>query len=1018
MKINFKIKFEYTRVYKLVSILFAIELMVGLINPFKTNGYNLYAQGSEDNFLVDESLVQSKFNDIESTVSDSKVELYYKYYRECLLDYSRINLKTRRSSQSNSTRCSKLEELSQSVKNNHNENLQIEENKLNYLYQKIHSILSDQLDQDQTEHFQMILAKVLNIKLLLKNDNKDFLELDSLLAKLHDSQDVYIKEESIFLRASFYDRNKNPKSWFYYKLLADRPYQTVYGVASSVLIGDYYFNQSKYHDAYLYYKKGLDNLDIISNHKGLGSFNSYREVLKTKQYNLSYLKIQDFNFKILYRISWAAFLDSNSFLAYDYVLRLIDSYQSSEQTPTSMVWSYRYEDVKKDIEEILVDILYEYGIRYQNLYYDSKPDMLKDKVFLSLIKKFYENSVYKECIRVGTSYSNPSSKYYLTELSILAKCYEKSSDITGSIQVHEKISSLYLGSYWNKKYENDQAFLDEVDSIGFDSSLKAGSFYYERKDESSKLALKSSFIYEGLIAKNKDHVDVITWYVKLLNLYYSLSYYQKVLDLSSDLYHRDLSSVQYDNIASVDIKARLKLIEKSKNASQDIDRINEIYSDINDSKSISYLRLTMFIASSFKELELYDSSILYYQKVLLVTQKPIDVSQAMRGILFDLSKLSDDSRTISVIHGFLNYHDIDKIDPKLKEELMVALSFGLDNESKRYYENAQFDQAEELLIDDLNKYGNGLKNKSLLCSRVLELSAINRNFDEDKLKVCKKHPLYLYYRGTYLENIMEFNKASESYLEFALNYPKDKLVELSLSKAEKLSVFENNYEIQAKTLELKAKLQKEKKDFKKYIDLSYMAAQLYLKAKNYSKAYELSKKVIDDNSVSRYEKYEFKILQAKVLFVQKKEDQAFSMLDQIVKDFEKKKNTLMENKCILDEARSLMIGDLKTQIASLPTSNTQNLIDQKYKLYLRADILFKKMKQESCQKIWKTTAGVMQLASKMVLDQIENTKDSALYNKNIDSVYKLKQDTNYLGSLQLDSLKNEEDGVEYLFDNL
>ena len=214
--------------------------------------------------------------------TDRSVDKYYEYYRECLLDIEKINSKSNKNPVFKTKKCNQLDELTGTIKNEKNRDLRLEEENISVLYKKVRQVLEKDMNRVQKERTNLILAKILNIKYLLKKEESDFNELVEVLNSLSDSSDVYIKEEAMFLKASLYDRTQNDKAWFYYKLLSDKPVYTKYGIASSVLIGDYYFNKSQYKKAYSYYKKAYENIDGLNYQarsyvKDIGSLNSAKE---------------------------------------------------------------------------------------------------------------------------------------------------------------------------------------------------------------------------------------------------------------------------------------------------------------------------------------------------------------------------------------------------------------------------------------------------------------------------------------------------------------------------------------------------------------------------------------------------------------------------------------------------------------------------------------------------------------------------------------------------------------------
>ena len=1002
----------------LVSIGFSILMSMAVFTSFVGVKKELHASSEVDY--------------IEELDNSDSVERYYEYYKDCLLDIEKINKKSKKIITRSLDKCNRMDQVASQIKASKNNDLKLEEEKINSLYERLHSVLSENMNPYDRDKLNLMLVKVLNIRLLLKNDSKDLSEIKEVLNTLVDSNDVFIKEEAMFLRATLYDRSIETKdrALFYFKLLADKPFYTKYGIASSVLVGDYYYNKAKYLQAYPYYKKAYENLsglDFNGNGKSNQSYKTAR-VIKTK--NDDSLKKEDFKFKILYRISWSAFLGSRNDIAYDYVIELLNVYKKFYESGKDTVWSFRYKEVQDDVVSIMTDILYENKDKYRDLYYKQSNNLLKDQVFLSLTKKFHDNSVYKECVRVGNKYIDNNSKLYVQQLLTVAKCYDKLDNKSGFIQTHEKISTLYLGSFFSEKYSNDSSYLQNIESIGKDSSLKVASFYYDRQEESSKIATKASFIYEGLIKKNPSSYEVVLWYTKLLHLYYTLNLYHKVVDQAQKLYEKyKLSSVQYDNICFIDIKARLKLIDRYSPDLNDLKDIDYLYSSMNDSSTDSYLRLTMFIGSDLYQIGMYDPSISYYKRVLLLSQaKPVDKTIAIRSMVNSLTKLKDDERTVKEIHGFLNFQPIDELDSNLKGELLVQLEESLLLVASRYYENADFEYGYNLLVDDLNKYK--FKNNTRLCNLALELGSVSGRFNDEKLKVCKNNKMYSYYMGVYQEKALNFNEAGINFYNFVVANPKDAYTDSALDKAYKISELENDSNLKAQVIEFKARRARENKDYAKYKELSLLACNLYLEARNYQKALDLSNKILKDKNLSKVQQSDFKLITAKVDIAQHKEDKAFSTLAQINKDLDKTKGKngvsgtgdLEDNRCTGPETKYLMIQDYGKRIENLPSDNDTGILDQKIKLYTNAVALLKKMEdsslQGSCRKILNDSLVSIQNSSSCILKQIESLKDSSAYNKYIDTAYRLRSDSNYFHSLREDSKEDSGLVKEKLFDNL
>ena len=628
--------------------------------------------------------------------------------------------------------------------------------------------------------------------------------------------------------------SKSKSSW---RNLAHNSIRSMYTAYANIALGDMLFESENPQLAIKKYMKALKIIKSLNN-------------LSNKDYEI--LRVQ-------YRIAWSSYRSADLKTCISFALKILQPQRQALKISTK-------HRIESDMIELLGDALFEVN----DLPYTKstlKRKILKSyssKISLRVMERYFENESYRDVTDIGEFATSKFVKSLESPqiLSIIAKAYKFINSEDGYLASLERLAILIPhNSLWRRTHGLNTHAISAMERISKDALIKIAAHYYTKSiSTSSATGFKTAASYYKMLEKiEQDATKKSMWILKQANSHYFSGHigqakrqYSRLIS-DSHLSKEQLKTTLYqlvlcdEHILNQEL---IKILEKNKKISKDPiltqliknfeDGVNTFGNRFpNSNKSIDLLQK---IAIAFRDLNMFEKSDQYWNRILLSNTSINQRDLAIRGIVYSKIRSSSPREQLEIISSFLVMENWTRSRRILRNELRATLTQAVRDASDKLSSSGQplaaanliisicekvknFPQRDQLIRDSSYLYAIGSDWKSALKLANRYLSSKDYKYKGD----------LSYLKARSQEYLLDFNSSARSYLAMAKNYPQHRRSKVALRRSFTLSLSERNYDTAIDAKILLAKRTKSK--FSKS-QLYQEAAQLYANQNMLDKAYD------------------------------------------------------------------------------------------------------------------------------------------------------------------------------------
>ncbi len=633
------------------------------------------------------------------------------------------------------------------------------------------------------------LYKELEPETSVKNYQESLNYLAPLIAS---TKNLLLKDQALYLKATLLEgMGKAPEALATWKQLGQSQYPSEFPVYALVALGDTAFSKNDFSAALLFFEDAEKKMLVIPN------------LAKTSLLT-----------KIHYRIAWSAFRSGQHTVAIRSGLDLLIK-------PSPGLNQVELSQYRKDAVLLVSDSLF-----YQNSQKD-REEFFKQKHLLNygsmigfrVLQRLNTSGLHLQVIKIASLIleSNPLPLEYPKILNILADSYKNAGKISQWQDTMENLSMLLpANSLWRSQFGQLVAETKEMEVLAeaAASTLSASFYANGLTSNNPKSFMRAAAIYESLVQFRPTDPKSKDWRLKIAHCQYfiknyggAVSQYQDLTN-SQELNPDQLELALYQSVKSLENQWRMvyfpqlghsldefKRKEAETLAQKLSDAINRYHERFpNQSKSVDLL---LVAASVYRDMNLPEKALEYWQRVLIQDAQPSQRALAMRGIIFTKIKTSGSKEVVETAGNFLKLENWKSLGQNLYLEMNGVLSTALLNEAERLRSQGQITEAGSLLTDhgsrfpDLPDLERIQRDGAYYYAvsghwRFAEIGA--QKYLESPSKQYRADMQYLLARSA--EYQLKIKDAATNYFKLARDFPSHTKSKIALDRSESLAAAE------------------------------------------------------------------------------------------------------------------------------------------------------------------------------------------------------------------------------------
>lgn len=724
--------------------------------------------------------------------------------------------------------------------------------------------------------------------------------LDQVLEKFSEHQRIDLV---FYLKAQILTKlNRMNESLIVWKKLAHSRISSVYHVYAHMAIGDQYFYKQNAIEAANHYKKALKDL-------------SHQSIAAKREYGLS----------LRYRLAWASYRGGRLKEVVEICLELMgpENISSDFKNQKRMI---------DDAVNLAGDALFELSEVMEITQYLTPATFSSrsSQVGLRTVRRFYSHEDHHKVIFLTRFLIEqyPGSDALPFLLDFQGMSYEKLGKVPEGISANEQLAMLLpKDSLWRSAFKKNSELIANMETLSFRATEKV-AFWHMNTGVSSRLPrhfLSGASFFDILIEFNEGHANVGIWRLNKAHCYYMSENYEEadmqysaiVSEARSSESHLKTAAWQLILTREILWRSEFQKIPEGQVPDSDqaspvrmslsrldraVDQFNNRFPD--DSSGTEALLIS---GSAHSDMQNFDQSVVYWNKVLTSQSTIAQRSVALRGIVFSHLQGKTPGETIVVVRRFLRLEDWKKLGDQLRKEFLGILAQSVIDEGKRLADGGSQESAGQLLTK-IGREFKDINSRDLLLRDGAYFLAISGNWNQareeaqfflkENLREYRGDMVYLLARS--FEFQLKFLAAAQTYFDLAKTYPKHKKAVQSAKRSEKLAAAEENYMLAAKASGLLSELNKNSREQSAYLK---KAAEYALKsdrvdhASRYVKRYLRLAKDLGDQ-------FKAKLLFARIMFLENRHQNGLNLLRQLAVTIQAKKSLIGQ------EAAASLLGEV------------------------------------------------------------------------------------------------------------
>lgn len=730
--------------------------------------------------------------------------------------------------------------------------------------------LSSHADAFNRPNVLLNLAITLNELSVLSNttelENSEFskFEVVSVLSEIESNHPNFSElDKALYLKAlTEQELEKNDQAFATWLKLSSVRSKTNYPIYASIAVGDAYFDQDQPSTALKFFEKAK------------------------RQRQKQSSKVSDpLETKIEYRIAWAAYRAAN-----------LEKVKASAMNLLNPMVPFFTRDMAKNIREDAIELLSSALFESQSI--SSAQSVLRNKdiskyapsLGFNLMKKYHGVEQHKETIDLGLKVAEkfPLSAEYPQILVLIASSYEYLKLDARRIDTLEKAALLLpKTSLWRHKI-TDPDDVRQMEESGRYAAEAVAIWNFEQgtANENTSRLMKAAAMYSLLVEFNPSSSDAVKWNLRQAHSYF----YADELDKAEHLYKTaktnlavspdELQIAAYQLVLTRERKWRKafnQAIEKGEEPGQDtkaegllagyaqatIEFVNRYPKQ---SRSVDLL---LSLAGAYRDQGNTSKANEYWQRVLVSTAGVPKRALAIRGVVYSHINDNNFNEALKSVKRFLALEDWKSLGGNLKNELLMVLSSLVGKETRNLIENGEIKQAANIMVDTASEVKNLPDHDKFMRDGAYNLAIAGdwtkaektaSDYLKNKRGKFKDDALYLVARAQ--EYQLKFDDAAKNYFRLAKMHPRHSRAYVSLERAEKLSLTNEDYMLAGESAELLAKRTRD--NDQRY--LVYMrAADHFIQAGKNGRAFDIADRA-EKISKGSVQKLKSELLQARILY--------------------------------------------------------------------------------------------------------------------------------------------------------